>query len=407
VERRDERAETDEAQQRVAQSTESGPPRTLHAGLLALQRSAGNRAVAGVIAALQAEDAARADTSRVPGRSRGVVTRPPEILARSPRLPARSPRVPARSPRVLARSPRVLARSPDPHADLAVALAANDWGDAAIALSRMNQPDALTELGAMSTDQLNQIDAAAPGALTDKKAHTLHRRISFTQHDPGPADPHADQVTVNRRGTLGSYDQVPGGRVAVRTDVDFSIGATELDEGFSLKYAGTQSADTHWLQFIWREIIVKNPDEDPFPLDDTVTTTGGTYNLTIDHDDMQFNTDSADATTPFYEGAFVNNRTDEATTIFDQPAPITAKITPLFQGADAAESVTSKAHFTTYLVRGMDVLYKAKIDVSWLFTDANVPHRHQHVRGAWTTNRLETGHRDRLIEQYPNFDYLP
>ena len=72
-----------------------------------------------------------------------------------------------------------------------------------------------------------------------------------------------------------------------------------------------------------------------------------------------------------------------------------------------ATRVVSRAHFTTYLIREMDVLYAVSIDVEWEYRRPAVPaHKHQRVAGAQNATSLDPAMRERLILQYPAIDYL-
>jgi hypothetical protein len=72
-----------------------------------------------------------------------------------------------------------------------------------------------------------------------------------------------------------------------------------------------------------------------------------------------------------------------------------------------ATKVVSRAHFVTYLVREMDILHEVHIDVEWEFTsDKDVP-RAQSVSKAGNATALDPDIRKRLLEQFPDFDYLP
>ena len=176
------------------------------------------------------------------------------------------------------------------------------------------------------------------------------------------------QVTIDDAGTRTNKNKVPGGRVDVRIDNDIHVGANAY-HGFSMGYTGTESAKTRWLQFIWREIVIERPDQKPTRLDQPITTTGGTYRLTTDPATPSYNTDSGSASSPFYEKGFVSVRTADSTTMYDAPYSAFDKVAPLFAGAGAKPSqVISRTHFITYLVRGMDVLYRVGTDielVSW------------------------------------------
>jgi hypothetical protein len=301
---------------------------------------------------------------------------------------------------------RVLARDPDK--DLADAVSAEDWAKAAGVLAKLGQADALKKLKGYGEATLSKLDTAGAAALSKDDALTLHRRISFIQHAPADAVKHAAYAKVNKAGKLEDTTDVAGGKVEVHTGVDYDRGSENRPSGFSMAYTGTDAGTTRWLQFIWREMVVERAKQKPTRLDAAVTSTAKSgYRLTTDPDKPNYNTDTASATSPFYEAGFVNNRTDDSTTMFDFPAPMTGLLKSQFQGDDKATKVTSRAHFTTYLVRGMDVLYSVKTDVEWVFTSADEPARTQSTRAAGKVGKLDAAQRARLIEQYPNYDYLP
>lgn len=289
-------------------------------------------------------------------------------------------------------------------ANVATAQAAADWPAAAAALRKLARPDILAAIAGFPAPDLVSLDAVVR-PLTTAKDKLIHRCISFIQHGPADAVP-ASVVTVVAQGTGTDNSKVPGGRVDIRVNNDFQVG-TSTYHGFSMGYTGSDSAKTRWLQFIWREIVIERPGQDPTRLDEAITTSGGTYRLTIDPDAPSYNTDSNQPTSPFYEAGFVANRTADSTTMFDLPTPAASKITPLFSAGTPPTRVISRSHFVTYLVRGMDVLYRVNTDVEWVFVNATVPTPTITSSGAKQASAIETGQRERLIVQYPDFDYLP
>jgi hypothetical protein len=77
------------------------------------------------------------------------------------------------------------------------------------------------------------------------------------------------------------------------------------------------------------------------------------------------------------------------------------------QFAAGATRVVSRAHFNTWLIRDMEVLYRVQLNVVWDYTTRREPPRAQSVAAAGPASALEPRMRARLIAQYPNFDYLP
>lgn len=283
-----------------------------------------------------------------------------------------------------------------------------NWGRAAQLLSAMPLHDAYQRLASLTGPQLIQLGQGAVGALAGAPAQEMARRISVVQGRPGNAAPHADYVRVDTPGKEEHKAKVGGGEVDVRTGgVTTSLGSgKQSNERFSLGYQGAESEKTRWLQFIWREVEVDDPVKGRFRVNQPVTTTGGTYNLTTDPSKPSYNTDTASPASPFYESTGINNRTADATTIFDLPAPMQAVVDTQFDGG--ATKVVSRAHFISYLVRDMEVLYKVELDVEWEFTAKGAaPPRKQGVKSAGAAKELDPEQRKRLIVQFPKFDYLP
>ena len=192
----------------------------------------------------------------------------------------------------------------------------------------------------------------------------------------------------------------------MRTGREGTMKSKGMNDLFTMGYEGPESGQTRWLQFISREVEVEDPIKGNFRVNEPVTTTGGTYNLTTDPSKPSYNTDSNKTTSPFYEAGFTQNRTSDSTTILDLPSPLKSVVDRQFDGG--ATKVTSRAHFTSYLVRDMDVLYKVELDVEWEFKAKGVePPRKQGVKNAGEAKAIDPEQRKRLIEQYPTFDYLP
>jgi hypothetical protein len=222
---------------------------------------------------------------------------------------------------------------------------------------------------------------------------------------PPATSPHPDEVAVSAPGTVSHAGTTEGGTVTAHTGTEFSIGGGPTrTEGFSIGYQGGLAGDSHWLQFIWREVEVTHPVRGDYRVDQAVTTTGGTYQLTTDPDDPHYNTDSKDPSTPFYEGGFADNRTADSTTIYDHPGALVNVVNA--QLAGGATKVVSRAHFNTFLVRDFRTIYHVGIDVEWEFTSPAVPPRRQTDRSEGRVDALPSGMRARLVSQYPRFSYI-
>lgn len=171
-----------------------------------------------------------------------------------------------------------------------------------------------------------------------------------------------------------------------------------------MEYKGGLASESRWLQFIWREIVVSHPTKGEYRVRDTVTTTGGTYDLTTDPSKPSYNTDSNKPDSPFYEAGFRSNRTADSTTIFDQPGAITDKVSAEFD--KGATKVVSRAHFNSYLVRDYRPIYHVYLKVEWAFNSKATPPRTQSVESSGKVTALPEGMKKRLVAQYPAFDYI-
>jgi hypothetical protein len=287
------------------------------------------------------------------------------------------------------------------------AVKADHWTEAAAAIEDLPDKDINDLIKGLTDDQLAKLGLAAFGLALmplNAGARRLGRLVAFRRNPP-PATTVGDFADVTKEGDLKHTGKVAGGDVSVRTGAEYSGGART--EGFSLGYKGKEAARTRWLQFIWREIVVDHPTKKTFRLSDEIGNPGGgRYKLTTDPKKPNYNTDTDPSTgSAFYEAGATNVRTADATTIYDAPGSVQPLVNA--QIDDGATTVTSRAHFTTYLVRDIDVLYKVEIDVEWVFTSKTVPPRKNTVQSAGPASALDPEQRKQLVSQFPKVAYLP
>jgi hypothetical protein len=287
------------------------------------------------------------------------------------------------------------------------AITAGDYDKAALALYLAEAEDVPKLLKPLSDQELNDLDAALTrqGTLAPFAAPMaeLHRYVSFCLHDPGKAK-NTKQATIKDEGNLDASAKVPGGNAYAYTDVKLK-GEDASHSNFAFVYKGKHASHTRWLQFIWREIVVDHPQKGTFAVDQTVTTSGGTYKLTTDPGKPVYNTDSSDPNSPFYEAGFMVNRTGDKTTIIDEPS-LLDDITDA-QIDDGATRIAARAHFTAYLVRDMEVMQRFDLTVEWIVTNKTVPPRSHSLTNSAAVDKLDAEMRKVLVRQYPDFDYLP
>src|SRR5262249_16943655 len=117
--------------------------------------------------------------------------------------------------------------------------------------------------------------------------------------------------------------------------------------------------------------------------------------------------DTASATDPFYEAAGVNNRSADATTIYDLPGSAVDKVSQVF--AAGATRAVSRAHFTTYLIQDDKVTFKVQINIEWKFAAApRAAGVQSETPGpSAPANALDPTIRTRFVAQWPAFNFIP
>jgi hypothetical protein len=292
-------------------------------------------------------------------------------------------------------------------AQFTAAIAARNYDQACDRLIAMNQARWIPVLRSIDTVVLDPL-AAAVQATMPGWSDNLYRTIRFVAHGPA-AHTNESQFTYVTQGTLENEADVGGGHVQIRTEPTVQAighGNRRIAHGYTMDYHGPDAPRTRWLQFIWREIEATHPQRGTYKVSGAITTSGGTYALTTDPDQPSYNTDAAPGSpTPFYEESGGHNRTAEATTMWDHPSSMDHLVQAQF--AAGATRVVSRAHFNTWLIRDMEVLYRVQLNVVWDYTTRREPPRAQSVAAAGPASALEPRMRARLIAQYPNFDYLP
>lgn len=245
-------------------------------------------------------------------------------------------------------------------------------------------------------------DALADDITSEFSSDELSYAL-FLLNAPPTAVPGGSTV-INAPGAEVLNVPVEGGAISAHTGVDFTAGSHGT-EGFTIGYTGGLSAESHWLQFIWREIIATHPVVGESWVADSITTSSNRpYQLTTDPDEPVYNTDSKDPKNPFYEAGFAANRTADSTTVIDMPGPALAKVRAQF--AAGATRVVSRAHFSTFLIRDYRTVAQVGIDVEWVFASVAEPPRVQTLRSGGKTTALPEAMRDTLIRQYPDFAYI-
>jgi hypothetical protein len=279
---------------------------------------------------------------------------------------------------------------------------------------------ASTELGALDKDQLQKVDDAA-ATLPRGAGLGLRRKISYLRHAPADAAAGTDDLEVTASGRDAITAKVDGGTVKVTegTDATWSertpkgekIGAG-LKNAVAFRYDGADAKRAHWIQFIWREIIVTDPRAQKTWMDErTKNSAGVEYALTPKGAEPRLAVDRGTLSEPWYEHKSPRHRDAGTIAVADVPS---AHEDFVKKGLDRATAgtATSIAHLVTYLVKDDRVLFRVATDATYVWTRDATSKRDTAagptyaVKGA-AARKLDPAHRAALVRDFPDMDYLP
>jgi hypothetical protein len=322
------------------------------------------------------------------------------------------------SPPVVARQPKPppAKAGPDPNVQLS---------DRLQKLLRDGKRDAVRkEVEALTPAGRDALEAATGHS---RQADELVRIIRFVRHKP-PAAPSEPSVTADLGIAVPKSDaKVLGGTVEMHTGgtITPAGGGNKILDVYSLTYKGADADDMRWLQFIWREVVVEPPavgkaKPRKAPLKLRLDHSGSAYHLTTDPAKPHWTVDSSrnppapgqpSENRPFFEENAAVNRKAGELTMFDYPSSMDYIAARLYQSGSPPAKVVSHFHAATYLVNGMDVLYRGDTDLTWIFTADDfkkgaAPVRPVAAAHGAPANQIEAAQRTRLLIQYPDLDYL-
>jgi len=157
--------------------------------------------------------------------------------------------------------------------------------------------------------------------------------------------------------------------VSVRTgeEIELSRG-TRVPNVLAIEYSGSLSADSHWLQFVWFELVATTPGG-PVPVSGTVPTSSGNLPFTTNPASPAWAVDSGSGN-PLYASGGANIRDSSSTTIFDAPGggSVLPFANAVFGGGVGATSVRFIGHFETYLIQRNQAAYRVRWTASTAFT---------------------------------------
>jgi hypothetical protein len=245
-----------------------------------------------------------------------------------------------------------------------------------------------------------------------KELARFSRASEFARNKPGTVK--AMQVEVKSDGKSERKTKVGGGEVEIRSGAEYKLPdiGDHKKAGVSLTYTARDAGETRWLQFISREIVAEFPANSGKPpevwLDGEIRRGKRTYKLTTSAGKREWSTDTATDASAFYEEDSSVVRSGRKVALYDQPDSRSDLAKSAFDGQPKPTRVTSRAHLVMYLVREMDIVYRAEIELEWEIASTNdKPKPKPRVVSAGAASSLDDAHRAKLRQQFPKVNYLP
>src|SRR5215471_2553553 len=192
------------------------------------------------------------------------------------------------------------------------------------------------------------------------------------------------------------------GRIDVHEGVTYAEEGTQYVKGISLGYSGKKSGKCHWIQFVWREILVTKRGEPAKAKSGTVDTTGGSLELTTDSASPNYIVDSDSKSDPSFESGVSMIRDRKSITLFDSPASAIL-LTKDEQADPKTEKIEAKTHLETFLA------CKGKICAKVAWTSTYAWTKEEGEKGPLFTidapdrsGTLNQAEKDKLKEKYPH-----
>ena len=251
----------------------------------------------------------------------------------------------------------------------------------------------------------------------------LRRIIRFFQRPSGKTiTPTPFTMSGGTAVDLKNSKIADGKVVSAKTGVKASVGA-KSKIAYALTYTGSDAGEMKWLQMIWRDVTLN------FPASGKDKARSVAFKKRFDHlarqdmpyfasthpdhakngDKCRWQADCVSVDEPFYEHGSPVKRLNGELTMMDDPSPsmLAGEASTIFGQANAPESIVAGFHAETYLVHGLDVLYRVTIDISWKLTksapgaDGTI-----NIRGA-PASAITGAQRARVAIENPDTNFLP
>lgn len=282
----------------------------------------------------------------------------------------------------------------------------------------------LERIRRLSTADLDRLDAALIPTLERDRLRPqgieLWRMVRFIRHPPPLPRPEGFTTSGGTKVTFKTGTLDTGGGVSATLHELSSL--TGKREGYSLTYFGSDDAlDCRWLQMIWRDAVLVYPASVRQKARnvavhrrwDHLASLDLPYFLTTHPDRANkpevccWHADAAQAKSPFYDT--IIHRSGSILNMFDAPSPTIDSVgaKAYFADANPPTSIVSGFHAETFLVRGMDVLYRVRVEIVWKQMKGSEDPKPKITLLGDPAYEIRAEHRARLAIQAPEFNWLP
>lgn len=181
-----------------------------------------------------------------------------------------------------------------------------------------------------------------------------------------------------------------------------------VDHDFAHRYEGPDANQYHWIQFVWLEVHIQKPGENPVPIVGSVRGNIGTVEYTTDPQHRKIVVDAVkDAERPYYEDRGTSDKTDTMLEMQDTPTalrvlkPNDAQM--YLQDTPVDTTLTSKLHFTSFLLHNTRTVAQSDIDITHQWQHVILGNSNIQTFQQTINNQIDIGPQIRVTQMPPEY----
>jgi hypothetical protein len=282
-----------------------------------------------------------------------------------------------------------------------------DWAGAVGILDDLTNEEVKRLVGALADEDQSALGNAVL-TLPRKDRERMRSRLEFLLEG---AVPDAETTTglrdfaITDPGAREHHGVAGPGQVEMRSGAAVAGGGKSAKGWFSLAYtSGAVSEDTRWLQFVWRDLEVEYEGGEHEFARAPYVAPSGTWRFS-DPQAPQPHVDSLSGSSPFFEARGLNVRNPDTAAILDAPARPDQALSNFEDQESAGKNRTitrmvTRAHFVSYVIQGNAVAYRVAFTIEWPWRPETLGPSVRNVTGGAAT-ALDAPHRSVLERDYP------